>query len=190
MVRNVHERTFPVGPEAVGGLIDDLASPAERLWPADSWPAMRFDRPLGVGARGGHGPIRYRVEKYEPGATIRFRFEAPAGFDGFHGYEVLDAGHGATTLREVLECRLHGAARLTWPLVFGPLHDALIEDSLTRAGSSLGVSPNPAMRWSWWVRALRRLAARGPTRAWSGARFPTERLWRASRAAAARRNGC
>ncbi|UNO43730.1 DUF2867 domain-containing protein [Streptomyces sp. MST-110588] len=39
---------------------------------------MRFDRPLGVGAYGGHGPVRYRVSAYDPGRRIRFDFTSPA----------------------------------------------------------------------------------------------------------------
>jgi hypothetical protein len=47
-----------------------------------------------------------------------------------------------------------GPARVTWPLVFGPLHDALLEDSLARA---TGEDPP---QWSWWVRFLRASAGR------------------------------
>ena len=48
---------------------------------------MEFDRTLSVGARGGHGPVRYFVEEYVPGESIKFRFTAPNGFNGFHAYE-------------------------------------------------------------------------------------------------------
>jgi hypothetical protein len=46
MIRNVHERTLVATPEEVGALIDSLASPGDRLWPAARWPAMRLDAPL------------------------------------------------------------------------------------------------------------------------------------------------
>ena len=39
MIRNVHERTLAATPEEVGALIDSLASPGDRLWPAARWPA-------------------------------------------------------------------------------------------------------------------------------------------------------
>ena len=61
LVRNVHYRALSVPPADVAPLLDGLASPTDRLWPVEAWPRMRFDRPLQVGAQGGHGPIRYTV---------------------------------------------------------------------------------------------------------------------------------
>lgn len=155
-VYNVHSRELAVPAERVGALLDGLASPGDRLWPHESWPRMRFDRPLGVGAAGGHGPIRYSVEDYRPGSHVRFRFNAPRGFDGTHGYDVetVDATHA--TLTHSLVMRAHGEARLLWPLVWRPLHDALIEDSLTKAERELGLTAT-TMAWSAQVRLLRGL---------------------------------
>lgn len=153
-VHNVHERTFDRPPAEVGRLIDSLASRDDVLWPRDRWPAMRFDRPLGVGAVGGHGPIRYSVEAYEPGKSVRFRFSAPRGFEGWHGFETATAPGGGTILRHVLEMETRGPASFTWPVVFRPLHDALIEDSLDHAAEALGV-PAEAAPWSIRVRCLR-----------------------------------
>jgi hypothetical protein len=87
-VRNVHRRAIG-SPEQLGALLDGLASDADRLWPGDRWPRMRLDGPLAVGARGGHGPVRYRVERYEPSRHVRFRFERPRGFDGIHEFQVV-----------------------------------------------------------------------------------------------------
>lgn len=162
-VRNVHQRTLDASPERVGELIDGLAQPRDRLWPGDRWPAMRFDRALGQGAAGGHGPVRYVIEAYEPGRRIEFRFTAPRGFGGTHALEIEDAGAGRTVLRHVIAMRTTGPALLTWPLVFGPLHDALLEDAMDRAERYAGMQPAGA-RWSPWVRLLRRvLAGRGST---------------------------
>ena len=83
-VLNIHERIIAAPLDSVGRLIDSLSSPDDRLWPQELWPAMRFDRPLAVGARGGHGPIRYDVAAYAPGRSVRFRFTGPKGFNGFH----------------------------------------------------------------------------------------------------------
>jgi hypothetical protein len=153
-VRNVHEREFPLPLATVGAMIDSLASHEDRLWPVGKWPSMRFDRPLAVGAIGGHGPVRYSVEEYQPGRTIRFRFSAPRGFNGTHCFEV-EKQQGKTTLRHVIEMRATGPARLSWPLFFRPLHDACLEDCLDRATMSLGIAlPHPA-RWSIYVRLLR-----------------------------------
>ena len=86
-VTNVHERALGASAAIAGELIDRLASEHDVLWPLDRWPPMRFDRSLGVGADGGHGPIRYVVEAYEPGRSIRFRFTRPKGFIKLHFFE-------------------------------------------------------------------------------------------------------
>jgi hypothetical protein len=153
-VSNIHEREFDLSSAAVGSLIDSLASSNDRLWPDDKWPPMRFDRALAVGARGGHGPIRYSIEEYQPSRLVRFRFRAPRGFDGTHRYEVVEQ-QGRLVLRHVLEMHTSGLASLSWPLLFQPLHDALIEDSLDKAARSLGNVPRSAAQWSTTVRILR-----------------------------------
>lgn len=153
-VLNVHERTFDRNPQHLGALLDSLASDADQLWPKRLWPRMAFDRPLGVGARGGHGPIRYSVEHYAPGESITFRFTGPKGFDGVHGYKIVTPSGYPAVLRHTLRMTTHGLAILSWPLVYRPLHDALIEDSLTRAQVSLGLTPT-IKPWSLWVRFLR-----------------------------------
>ena len=141
MIANVHERALPQGAEP-GALLDRLATPSDPLWPVATWPPIWFDRPLGVGARGGHGPVHYDIDGYLPGRWVRFRFTAPRGFDGYHEYRVLDGTDGPI-LRHTLVMQATGPARVTWPLVFGPLHDALLEDSLARA---TGEDPP---EWSW-----------------------------------------
>lgn len=158
-VTNVHERKLDAPPGTVGALIDTLASDKDRLWPHDAWPAMTLDRPLGAGAAGGHGPVRYAVEEYVPGESIRFRFLGPKGFDGFHGYELVHDDR-SVILRHVLHMRAHGPTLASWPLVFRPLHDALIEDSLTRAEAALGL-PARIQPWSSWVKLLRWFLSKG-----------------------------
>jgi hypothetical protein len=87
-VINIHERVLDASITEIGKLIDGLASADDKLWPCDRWPAMKFDRPLSVGAVGGHGPIRYTIESYKPGSRIQFRFTEPKGFLGSHRFEV------------------------------------------------------------------------------------------------------
>lgn len=160
-ILNVHQRVLAATTETVGALLDGLASPEDTLWPHDRWPAMRFDRPLGVKAHGGHGPIRYTVEAHEPGRRVVFRFTGPRGFDGTHTFEIEGITATRTRLLHVVEMRTHGAALLTWPLLFKPLHDALLEDALDRAERAIGGHPAPRS-WSRRVRLLRRgLARRG-----------------------------
>lgn len=152
-VRNVHERLLPASVAEVGDLVAHVAEIGTRLWPRQ-WPRMKLDRPLAVGAVGGHGPIRYVVEEHVPDVRTTFRFTAPRGFDGTHGFEIEPRGEH-TLLRHVLVMEVHGLARLQWSLAFRPLHDALIEDGLDTAERTLtGTVARPA-HWSAWVQALR-----------------------------------
>ncbi|MCP3756550.1 SRPBCC family protein [Streptomyces sp. TBY4] len=165
-VLNVHERILQADGERVGGLVDSLASGAEdRLWPYASWPAMRLDPSLSAGARGGHGPIRYTVSAYEPGVRARFEFTGPRGFDGYHEFTVHPLEDGERTLlRHTLAMTVHGPARVSWPLVFRWLHDALAEDALDRAELACsGTVARPA-RWSPYVHLLRGVITRLPRR--------------------------
>lgn len=155
-----HERTLPAPPERIGRLVDALGSPDDALWPADRWPALQLDKPLQVGARGGHGPMRYHVVAHEPGTLVRFRFTGPPGFVGEHEFLVERAGRGASRLRHALTLRPIGNARLTWPLFYAPLHDALIEDLMDRAEAVVKGEPYVPREWSRRVRFLRRIAKR------------------------------
>ena len=155
-VINIHTRELRCSPQRAAELIDSLASPQDLLWPRDAWPAMRFDRPLGVGAVGGHGPIRYTVEQYEAGRWVRFRFTAPTGFDGYHALELTttDAGVGQQ-LRHVLEMNARGVGALQWAVIYRWLHDALVENALDRAERHAS-GEQVRTPWSLWVRVLRK----------------------------------
>ena len=59
--------------------------------------------------------------------------------------------------------KTHGLAVLSWPLIFRPLHDALIEDSLTCAEVRLELKPKIS-NWSTWVKLLRWVITGGNTR--------------------------
>jgi hypothetical protein len=156
---NIHERILNASVETVGQLIDGLASDDDRLWPHDRWPAMRFDRPLGVGASGGHGPIGYVVDSYTPGRKIQFRFTAPKGFLGVHRFDVEPLDTTKTRLRHTIEMQTTGRASLAWMLAIRPLHDALLEDLLDRADAFTGKQP-PKREWSRRVKLIRRIMAR------------------------------
>ncbi|GAA2081616.1 hypothetical protein GCM10009801_40720 [Streptomyces albiaxialis] len=159
-VLNVHERRLPVPESGLAPLLDGLSSENDRVWPSErgQWPRMVLDRPLGVGATGGHGPVRYTVVGYAPGRWVRFRFSGPKGFHGFHEYTVHATDDpSSAVLRHTLAMRARGPARLAWPFVFRWFHDAVIEDSLDRAERACaGTVARPA-RWSPYVRLLRRL---------------------------------
>jgi hypothetical protein len=153
-IENVHERALPVGGAAAGSLIDGLAGADDRLWPHDRWPPMRFEGGLREGSEGGHGPVRYQVLQHQSGRLVRFRFTGPPGLVGEHRYE-LQSGEGTVTLRHVLSGRAEGRMRWQWPLLFGPLHDALIEDSLDHAIAAVSEATYEPARWPGRVRALR-----------------------------------
>lgn len=168
MVSNIHSRELRTSLAEAGRLIDNLASDQDCLWPKDVWPPMLLDRPLGVGAAGGHGPIGYVVEAYEPGRLVRFRFTHPEGLAGTHAFDLAEAGPGVVRLRHTVEAELSGGTRLTWPLAIRWLHDALTEDALDRAEAWTLGRPVQQRRWSPWVKflkdALRRRAQRARDR--------------------------
>lgn len=170
-VHNIHERELPVPASAVGTLLDALATTDDPLWPRDHWPALYLLPGLAEGARGGHGPIRYTVISHQPGRLVRFRFTAPRGFHGFHEFSVVSGPGTTTILRHTLAMRVRGPARVTWPLVYRWLHDAVLEDCLDRAERATRGTVRVPARWTAWVRLLRWLAMRrGVSRGGSGDR--------------------
>jgi hypothetical protein len=158
---NRHEIEVAAAPEQIGKLIDTLASENDLLWPSFRWPKMRFDKPLSAGASGGHGPIGYFVEEYEPGARIRFRFRnthwVSRGIEGYHELFMIPAG-ARTRLVHVIAGTIHGRAFFLWPLIVRPLHDALIEDALAKAAKHFDSARPFPPKLSTWVRFLRWLA--------------------------------
>lgn len=116
-VVNIHALTLDADRAQAGPLLDALGSRDDLLWPVRQWPAMRLDGPLGIGARGGHGPIGYTVTEYVPGQRVRFDFDRPAGFDGYHEFLVEgDAGQGVRLVHE-LRMQTRGTAVVTWRIL-------------------------------------------------------------------------
>lgn len=153
-LHNVHERTIDASPEEVGALLDRLGSEGDPLWPS-GWQPMRFDRPLQVGADGGHGGVRYWVSEYEPGRRVRFTVHPVTGIDGYHELEVEPLSDSRCVLRHVLEGEPRGVMRLLVPLMVESLHDAVLEDLLDNAErAATGTVARPA-QWSPWVRLWR-----------------------------------
>ena len=156
MVRNVHERVVAAPVGRVWELVEGLGGADDHLWPAPAWSPMRLDRPLAVGARGGHALIRYAVTSYEPTRRVKFTLDPTIGARGTHTFTVSPLGPDRTLLRHELAARLTGRMRLAWPLAVRWLHDALLEDLLDRAQDAGGVPPARRARHSAWVRLLRR----------------------------------
>lgn len=158
-----HQVELAIGPEQAGALLDSLSGPSDRLWPRERWHPMELDRPLGVGARGGHGPVRYSVTEYEPGRRVVFTFDDKGIFgrvDGRHWFEVVSDGEGSgVVMRHVIEARGGLRSWLRWQVVVQPLHDALIRDAWDKARTNLGLPLVSPAKWSWWVRLLRKALA-------------------------------
>lgn len=157
-VSNIHEVVLPASVDRVGAILDTLATDDDALWPTDRWPRMHFREGLRLGAAGGHGPIRYRLVEHHPGRRLRFAFMAPKGLEGDHWFEVIPHDEDAL-LRHGLVAHPRGAMRWQWPLVWRPLHDALVEDALARAVAVLA-GRETDRSWPLHVRVLRRLARR------------------------------
>ena len=134
---SVHQRELDAGREEVAGLLAGLGSDGDLLWPYERWPTspIEFDRPLALGARGGHGLVRYHVEEYEPGRRLVFRFEPGQGLDGRHWFDVEPAGETGTRLVHTIDTRVSGPTRLLSPAL-RRMHDLTIEDVLDRAESA------------------------------------------------------
>ena len=159
MINNIHIREINAPLPIIGAIINSLASEKDLLWPYEKWLPMILDRPLGVGATGGHGAIKYFVESYEPGQYVRFRFTDPKGFIGTHCFSLKEINSHTVQIKHEINIRLEGSAKFLWPLIIRWLHDALMEDAFDKAESF--ITSRPINRtWSLWVRVLRYMLGR------------------------------
>ncbi|MGW4242918.1 SRPBCC family protein [Nocardia sp. NPDC004722] len=157
MIWNIHQRELPVSAKELGVLLDAVAERGNPVWPGDHWPPLILDRPLQVGADGGHGAIRYHCTAYEPGRVVEFTFAASMPFAGTHTLELIDRGESGCVIRHLIVAEARGPqSLLLWTLAIRWLHDALIEDLLDRAATAVGHPPARPARWSPWVRLLRK----------------------------------
>ncbi len=155
MISNVHQRLLPASMDEVGALLDAVAEPGNALWPAPPWPGLVLDRPLGVGADGGHGPIRYACVSYQPGRRVEFEFRLPTPVRGGHALELIEHPKGVLLQHTVIGEPIGIVGLLAWSVVFRALHDAFMEDLLDRAETALGRPPRRPARWSPYVWFLR-----------------------------------
>jgi hypothetical protein len=175
-VDNVHTRDIAAGAAEVAALIDGLGTDRDRLWPSARWPTLPFELygPLAAGSPAGHGPIRYRVQAYEPGRRLTFRFAPGLWLAGTHGFEIEPLGDRRTRLTHVLRGRIDPKLLPLWPIV-RRCHDALITDLLAQAERVASGREVPDARRPLWLRVAgdvdRRLA--GPrSRAVAGVAVP------------------
>ena len=153
-IQNIHQRELQIPLEKAGKLLDSLGSNQDKLWPRHAWPPMILNAPLGLGSSGGHGPIRYAVENYQPGISVTFRFTRPEGFLGVHSFTLTSETANSCELKHTISMTIRGAAIFKWWLIIRPLHDALLEDCLDNAQAAAGSQP-ARKSWSLWVKILR-----------------------------------
>ena len=133
-ISNVHVREIAAPAATLGQILDTLGSADDRLWATDIWVAepVIFDRPLGVGADGGHGSIRYSVVEYEPGRRIVFAFSPAGGLSGTHGFQLEALGPDRCRLTHFLEAETSRWMRPIVPILIA-WHDAMVETAFDRA---------------------------------------------------------
>ncbi|MCX5232747.1 DUF2867 domain-containing protein [Streptomyces sp. NBC_00233] len=165
-VRNVHQRIVQSPAEAVGALVDRLAAPDDPLFPTPVWPAMVLDRPLAVGADGGHGRVRYRVTVHEPGRSVRFDTTDEGLGQGFHRIDVEPLGPDRCRITHTLELTMGTRGFVMWKLAIRPVHDTMIEEIFDNAErAALGALPHPATRRTARALLVNRLFWARPTAA-------------------------
>lgn len=157
MIHNIHERTIAAPATELGPLLDGLGRPGDLLWPSDRWDPMVLDRPLAVGADGGHGPIRYTVAEYEPGRRVRFVFREVTGIAGFHELSIEELPGGTSRMRHLLHGQARGRMRLLFPVLVEALHDAVVEDLLDNAERQTTGTVRRCGRRTWRSRLWSRL---------------------------------
>ncbi|CAM1363612.1 conserved hypothetical protein [Tenacibaculum sediminilitoris] len=155
-VLNIHKRTLNQPKSEVVELLKTLATENDRIWPKEKWPAMRFKEGINVGAKGGHGPIRYSVEKYNPNEIILFRFLKPDGFNGIHKFEIKELSKEKTEIKHTIDMNTVGKGTIIWFLAIHSLHNALIEDGFDKIENNFSENIKTS-KWSFWVKLLRRL---------------------------------
>lgn len=153
-VLNIHKRMVDQPASKILDLFSTLATSHDAVWPMEKWPAMRFKNGLVPSSIGGHGPIRYVVQQYDPMGMVQFQFLKPEGFKGMHKLEIIDLGHQQTQLVHTINMHTVGWGTLAWFFAIRSLHDALIEDAFDKVDNHF--SPDKKRtNWSVWVRVLR-----------------------------------
>jgi hypothetical protein len=156
-IENVHVREIEAPPPVVGEILDTLGGPGDRVWASDIWQAepVVFDRPLGVGADGGHGSIRYSVVEYDPGRRVVFRFSPSGGLSGTHGFELESLREEWTRITHFLDAETSRWMRPLVPMLIG-WHDAMVETALDRVELEATGSLARRTRIPRWLRIVNR----------------------------------
>ena len=154
-VLNIHKRTINQPKSNITELLKTLSTDNDRIWPLEKWPRMKFENGIHIGAKGGHGPIKYLVEKYDPERQIQFRFLKPKGFHGIHKFELEQITQNQTQVKHTIEMNTSGKGTLLWIFTIRFLHDALIEDGFDKLENNF-LDLKKKSKWNFWVRFLRK----------------------------------
>ncbi len=158
-VLNIHKRTLNQPKNKISELLETLSTKNDRIWPKEKWPEMKFENGIQVGAKGGHGPIRYSVEKYNPNEIIQFRFSRPDGFNGIHKFEIKELTDKQTEIKHTIDMNTEGKGTLIWIFAIRSLHDALIEDGLDKLENNFS-GDLKSTKWNMWVKFIRKQIAK------------------------------
>tara|TARA_R110000868_G_scaffold166151_1_gene400088 strand:+ start:5817 stop:6311 length:495 start_codon:yes stop_codon:yes gene_type:complete len=154
-VLNIHKRTIHQPKSKVSELLKTLSTENDLIGPKENWPEMKFKDGIQVGAKGGHGPIRYTVEKYDPNEIIQFRFSKPIGFNGIHKFEIRELSDKQTELKHTIDMNTEGKATLKWLFVIRSLHNALLEDGFDKL-ENIFSNEKRHSEWNIWVKMIRK----------------------------------
>jgi len=154
-VLNIHKRTINQPKDKVTELLKTLSTENDRIWPKEKWPEMKFKEGIQIGAKGGHGPIRYTTEKYNPNEIIQFRFSKPNGFNGIHKFEIKELDKEKTEIKHTIDMNTEGKGTLIWTFAICSLHNALIEDGFEKLENNFSDN-RKSTEWNIWVKFLRK----------------------------------
>ena len=131
-VINIHKRVISQPKVKISELFRTLATKNDEVLATNKWSPMIFKEGLKEDSKGGHGPIRYTVQKYTPDEFIEFKFTKPKGFNGTHRFEVIELGKNKTEIKHTIEMNTSGMGILIWSIAIRWLHDAFMEDSFDK----------------------------------------------------------
>lgn len=153
-INNIHKRTINKSIDNISPLLSDITALNRLFWPHEKWPRIRFKNGLSTGNSGGHGPIRYDIEKYQPGQYIHFRFTKPKGIVGHHKLELNKIDDLNTEIKHSVVAQSYGMGTYKWLFIIRWLHDALLEDAMDKIENQV-TSKTKHTSWNLWVRILR-----------------------------------
>ena len=153
-VINIHKRILNAPKEKISELLGTLSLKEDKIWPYEKWPAIRFKEGLIENTKGGHGPIRSKINKYVPHKLIEFKFYAPKGFNGIHRFDIKELQSNKTEFRHTIEMDVSGIGILTWSIAISWLHNALFEDLMNKVENQF-IKETKKSKWGLWVILLR-----------------------------------